>query len=194
MVLKRQQAITWTCDNQLHGCIHAMPISMLYCQWNHVRSFGTQIVKSLYEYMACLVDDNKTVSVSLACYTCMHWESQLWKFLGFSQLGTAWINYSQGFLTWRIVTVNRHHKNFWGLIGLRMDSGFILLMLTLCVLFFLRERKYVSTFCVIPPHSYDTGSWNPYLGKTRTYLLYIYVYNIYIYTSSVSGVAGPSYY
>ena len=32
---------------------------------------------------------------------------------------------------------------------------------------------YLSTFCIISPHWYDTGSWNPSSIKTRTNLFYI---------------------
>ena len=39
--------------------------------------------------------------------------------------------------------------------------------------FFQREHKHIFTFCVISPHWYDTGSWNPSSNKTRTYLFYI---------------------
>ena len=36
-----------------------------------------------------------------------------------------------------------------------------------------REHQHVFTFCVISPHWYDAGSWNPSSNKTRTYLFYI---------------------
>ena len=36
------------------------------------------------------------------------------------------------------------------------------------------EHNHIFThFCVISPHWYDTGSWNPSSNKTRTYLFYI---------------------
>ena len=34
-------------------------------------------------------------------------------------------------------------------------------------------KKYIYTLYVIPPHWYDTDSWNPLPSKTRTYLFYI---------------------
>ena len=39
--------------------------------------------------------------------------------------------------------------------------------------FFQGEQKHIFTFYVIPPHCYDTGSWNTSSSKTRTYLFYI---------------------
>ena len=44
---------------------------------------------------------------------------------------------------------------------------------TLYVLNFQREEKHIFTFCVIPRHWHDTGSWNASSSKTRTYLFYI---------------------
>ena len=38
---------------------------------------------------------------------------------------------------------------------------------------FQREHKHTFTFCVISPHWYDAGSWNPSSNKTRIYLFYI---------------------
>ena len=43
----------------------------------------------------------------------------------------------------------------------------------LCAKFFQREHKHIFTFCVISPHWYHAGSWNPSSNKTRTYLFYI---------------------
>ena len=45
--------------------------------------------------------------------------------------------------------------------------------LTLCLLFFQREHKHIFTFYVIPPHWFDTGSWNPSSSRTGTYLFYL---------------------
>ena len=45
--------------------------------------------------------------------------------------------------------------------------------LTLYMLNFQRKHKHIFTFCVISPHWYDAGSWNPSSNKTRTYLFYI---------------------
>ena len=45
--------------------------------------------------------------------------------------------------------------------------------LTLYVLNFSEGTKDIFTFCVISPHWYDEGSWNPSSNKTRTYLFYI---------------------
>ena len=42
----------------------------------------------------------------------------------------------------------------------------------LCAKFFI-GNKNIFTWYVIPPHGHDTGSWNPSLNETRTYLLYI---------------------
>ena len=39
--------------------------------------------------------------------------------------------------------------------------------------FFQREHKHIFIFCVISPHWYHAGSWNPSSNKTRTYLFYI---------------------
>ena len=39
--------------------------------------------------------------------------------------------------------------------------------------FFQREHKHMFTFCVILPHWYNAGSWNPSSNTTRTYLFYI---------------------
>ena len=38
---------------------------------------------------------------------------------------------------------------------------------------FLRgNMKHIFTFYVITPHWYDTGTWNPFSSKTRTYIFY----------------------
>ena len=39
--------------------------------------------------------------------------------------------------------------------------------------FFPREHKHTFTFCVICPHWYNVGNWNPSSNKTRTYLFYM---------------------
>ena len=39
--------------------------------------------------------------------------------------------------------------------------------------FFQRKQRHIFTLYVIPPHWHTTGSWNPSLSKTRTYLFYI---------------------
>ena len=44
---------------------------------------------------------------------------------------------------------------------------------TLYVLNSSSGAKHITTFHIIPPHWYDTGSWNPSSSKTRTYLFYI---------------------
>ena len=44
---------------------------------------------------------------------------------------------------------------------------------TLYVLSFSEEHKHDLTFYVIPPHWFDTGSWNPSSCKARTYVLYL---------------------
>ena len=38
---------------------------------------------------------------------------------------------------------------------------------------FFRGSKNIFTFCVISPHWYNAGSWNPHSNRTRTYLFYI---------------------
>ena len=37
-----------------------------------------------------------------------------------------------------------------------------------------KTHTYICAFpfCIIPPHSVGTGSWNPFIFETRTYLLY----------------------
>ena len=44
---------------------------------------------------------------------------------------------------------------------------------TLYVPFFLQNHKCVFTFSIIPPCRYDTGVWNLFSWKTRSYLFYI---------------------
>ena len=39
--------------------------------------------------------------------------------------------------------------------------------------FFRGNIKHIFTFYVIPPHWYDTGSWNPSSIRTRTYPFYM---------------------
>ena len=58
--------------------------------------------------------------------------------------------------------------------------------LTLYVLNFSEGRKHIFTFHVIPPHWYDTGSWNPSSNKTRTYLFYM----VNIMTADVLAMQG----
>ena len=41
-----------------------------------------------------------------------------------------------------------------------------------------KEQKHIFTFYVIPPHWYDTGSWNPSSCKTRTRTYLFYIVNI----------------
>ena len=39
--------------------------------------------------------------------------------------------------------------------------------------FFQGEHKHIFTIYVIPPHWYDTASWNSFSSKTKTYVFYI---------------------
>ena len=39
--------------------------------------------------------------------------------------------------------------------------------------FFSEEHIHVFTISIIPPHWHDTGYWNPFSCKTRSYLFYI---------------------
>ena len=45
--------------------------------------------------------------------------------------------------------------------------------LTIYVLMFQQKHKHVFTISIIPPHWYDTGSWNPFSCMTSTDLIYM---------------------
>ena len=64
------------------------------------------------------------------------------------------------YVYWSIL---KHVKASWA--GLHKAEAFN----PLRARFFRGKIKHIFTFHVIPPHWFDTGGWNPFSNKTRTY-------------------------